>query len=96
MAGLNWLDVYNVFFPKIYIHELKRNLALEREIELEKSMEKNKDHPDICAYHCENFMWFDDKKRHAESKKEQQKDYDESKWPNKLSFYAEKIKVENL
>lgn len=96
MAGLGWLDVYNVFFSKIYIHELKRNLALERELELEKSVEKNQNHPDVCGYHCENVGWFQEEKENAKTKNSKRKEYDASKWPNKLSHYAEGIKLENL
>jgi hypothetical protein len=96
MPGLDWLDVYMVFFPKIYIHELKRNLTLERQLELTKSVERNQNHPDVCEYHWENVMWFRDG-TNAKVTREVQKEYDESKWPNKLGHYADnRIKLENL
>lgn len=80
MEGLEWEEVYTLFFPKIYRHEYERNLKLEREIELEESVKRNMNHPDVCSYHAENIMW------HAEDPKGRlmknlRKEYANSKWP---------------
>ena len=86
IAELEWEEVYSLFFPKIYRHEYKRNLELERAIELEESVERNKDHPDVCEYHQENIGWAEDGS-HAKTMKNLRRNYAESKWPKKLMVY---------
>lgn len=80
IPGLEWEDVYAVYFPKIYQHEYKRNILLEREIELEESVKRNKNHPDVCEYHYENICWMEDG-YHKKTMKELRKVYAETKWP---------------
>lgn len=80
MEGLEWEEVYAVFFPKIYRHEFKRNLDLESEIALENSIKKHQDSPDVCCYHAENIGWYHDGS-HDECMKGTRKRYANSKWP---------------
>jgi hypothetical protein len=82
IAGLEWEEVYSLFFPKIYRHEYKRNLKLEEEIELEESIERNKENPNVCSYHQENIMWADDPD--MDCSKRIRQEYAQSKWPNPL------------
>ena len=90
LEGLEWEEVYAMFFIKIYRHEYKRNLALENEIFLEASLNRHEDSKDICDYHCENYE-FREMEWHKGSKERQEKEYAESKWPNPLSHYASKL-----
>jgi beta-glucanase (GH16 family) len=83
LADLAWEEVYAVYFPKIYKHEYERNLKFEREIELEASVKKNLNHPDVCGYHAENCGWYVDD-THGESMKGLRRWYANSKWPNPL------------
>lgn len=87
MEGLEWEEVYTLFFPKIYRHEYERNLKLEREIELEESIKRNMNHPDVCGYHQENLGWYEDGS-HAQSMKGVRKQYAESKWPKPLTKWG--------
>lgn len=86
IAGLEWQEVYALFYPKIYKHEYARNLELEREIELEASVKRNVTHPDVCDYHEENVMWMEDG-THAKTMKELRHKYATSKWPKPLKVY---------
>ena len=90
IPGLEWTEVYGLFFPKIYKHELERNLKLERELVSEASVEKHKDHPDVCGYHSENVGWAEDGS-HEKCMKSLRRWYGESKWPNSLErkYYGE-------
>ena len=83
IKGLEWTEVYGLFFPKIYKHEFERNLKLEREIELEESVKRNMHNRDVCAYHCENIGWMEDG-LHEKTMKKLRRWYSESKWPNSL------------
>lgn len=80
MEGLEWEEVYAVYFPKIYRHEYKRNLKLESEIALEKSIEKHQDNPKVCSYHYENVLWYYDG-NHAKCMARTRKEYANTKWP---------------
>lgn len=82
IVGLNWEEVYSAYFPKIYKHEFKRNIVLEREIELEKSVKRNKYHPDVCSYHQENIGWMNDPEMNV--MKDLRRNYAQSKWPKPL------------
>lgn len=86
IAGLEWEEVYGVFFPKIFKHEFERNLKLERELELDESVKRNEKHPDVCDYHYENITWMNDG-THKKSMKDLWRRYHKSKWPNKLGYY---------
>lgn len=86
IAGLEWQEVYALFFPKIYKHELQRNLELEREIELEESVKRNAENPDVCDYHQENIGWMNDG-FHKETMKDLRHKYATSKWPKPLKVY---------
>lgn len=86
LADLEWEEVYSIFFPKIYKHEYERNLILEREIELEESLERNKHDPDVCDYHMENIGWTEDG-FHKKTMKALRRRYAESKWPKDLKSY---------
>ena len=86
IPGLDWEEVYALFFPKIYRHEYKRNLELEREIELEESIKRNEKNPNICCYHDENIMWMHDG-THKETMKRLRRNYAQSKWPKALKVY---------
>lgn len=82
ILGLEWEEVYSLFFPKIYRHEYKRNFRYEQEIELEESVKRNKEHPDVCSYHSENIMWANDPDMNCS--KGIRRDYANSKWPKPL------------
>lgn len=86
LVGLEWEEVYSLFFPKIYRHEYQRNLELEQAIELEESVKRNGDHPDVCWYHLENVEWATDgfQKKYM---KELRRNYAQTKWPKKLRVY---------
>lgn len=86
IEGLEWEEVYALFFPKIYRHEYERNLLLEREIELEESIKRNMKHPDVCDYHQENLGWYEDG-THKKTMKHLRKNYSQSKWPKPLKVY---------
>lgn len=86
IEGLEWEEVYALFFPKIYRHEYQRNLALEREIELEESIKRNMKHPDVCDYHQENLGWYHDG-THKDCMKGLRRNYCQTKWPNPLKKY---------
>lgn len=81
-AGLEWLEVYGIFFPKIFKHEYDRNLKFERELEQERIVKWHQDHPGICGYHSESVGWLHDG-FHAKCMKELRREYATSKWPNK-------------
>jgi hypothetical protein len=83
IKGLEWEEVYSLFFPKIYRHEYQRNLKLEQEIELEESVARNMNNPDVCSYHDEDIGWTHDG-THKESMKGLRREYAESKWPKPL------------
>lgn len=86
IKGLEWTEVYGLFFPKIYKHEYQRNLELEREIELEASVKRNMHNFDVCNYHRENVGWMEDG-THKETMKGVRRNYANSKWPKPLRGY---------
>lgn len=85
IAGLEWEEVYAIYFPKIFKHEHKRNLRYEGELVLDKLVRKYYENPDpnICCYHEENVGWYADGS-HDETMKKTRKDYADSKWPKPL------------
>ena len=86
IIGLEWVEVYGLFYPKIYKHEFERNLKLERELELDESVKRNEKHPDVCDYHGENIEWMNDGS-HDKTMKELRHKYSTSKWPKPLKVY---------
>lgn len=86
IVGLDWEEVYALYFPKIYRHEYERNIKLEREIELEESVKRNENNPAVCDYHQENIGWMLDG-THKTSMKGLRRNYAQSKWPNALKAY---------
>lgn len=86
IPGLEWQEVYALFYQKIYKHEYARNLELEREIELEESVKHNLHNLDVCEYHQENVMWYEDG-THAKVMKKRRHEYAISKWPKQLRVY---------
>jgi hypothetical protein len=86
IVDLEWQEVYALFYPKIYKHEYRRNLELELQIELEESVRRNQDNPDVCGYHQENVGWMGDG-FHDNSMKDLRRNYANSKWPKPLQGY---------
>ena len=75
-----WIELYKLYFDRIYEHEYKRNEYVERE-RAEMRLRKEVGVGALCGYHGE----FDDKfvervHRDLEAK------YAKSKWPNKLLY----------
>jgi hypothetical protein len=85
LVDLEWQEVYAMFYPKIYKHEYRRNLELEREIELEESVMRNQHNPDVCGYHQENIAWMGDPQMNV--LKDLRRNYAVSKWPKPLKVY---------
>ena len=83
IQGLEWEEVYALYFPKIFKHEHERNIRYEREAALDKLVRKYcyTRNPDICGYHSENLGWFAE---YGSPMKGVRKDYANSKWPNPL------------
>lgn len=86
LAKFDWEEVYALFFLQIYKHEYERNLILEREIELEESVKRHKDDPNVCSHHLENIEWMEDG-FHKKVMKAVRRSYAKSKWPNDLKSY---------
>lgn len=78
-AGLDWLEIYGVFFPKIFKHEYERNFKFERDIEFEKNTILHEDDPNVCEYHWENVIWMHDG-FHKKTMKEVRHKYATSKY----------------
>lgn len=89
IEGLEWEEVYAVYFPKIFKHEHQRNLRYEEEVALDKLVRKYHVTPDpnICCYHQENLAWFGGDSYNKTMKKVRQK-YATSKWPNSNSAWS--------
>jgi len=85
IVDLEWQEVYALFYPKIYKHEYRRNLELELQIELEESVRRNQDNPDVCGYHQEDIGWMDDPQMNV--LKDLRRNYAASKWPKPLRVY---------
>jgi hypothetical protein len=85
IEGLEWEEVYALYFPKIFRHEYARNLRYEGELALDRLTRKYYANPDpnICCYHHENLGWFADG-MHAKTMKAVRQDYAQSKWPNPI------------
>lgn len=81
IEGLEWEEVYALYFPKIYRHEYERNHHLERELELEASIVRNMKNLNVCSYHQETLAWYEDGS-HKKTMKETRREYAQSKWPN--------------
>lgn len=88
IEGLEWEEVYAIYFPKIFKHEHKRNLQYERELELDRLVKKYYYYPDpnICSYHQENLGWYGDG-MHSKTLKRTCTEYSNTKWPNPLKPY---------
>lgn len=78
-AGLEWLEIYTLFFARIYKHEYERNLTFERAIENEKNTIRHQDDDNVCGYHWENVMWLHDG-FHKDTMKEVRREYATSKY----------------
>ena len=85
--GLAYWDIFTKHFQmyqrRIFRHELQRNMVLEREIQLAKSIDLHGEDPHICSYHQESVGWHYDGFSAKVFRKTYQA-YCESKWPKPL------------
>lgn len=79
----NYVDVYTTMFRRIYEHEYKRNMFVERERRTYNIRMSRTQWNDVCSYHAE----FDDDFCEEVMKKVEQ-EYAKSKWPNKLPAWV--------
>ena len=75
----SFVDLYTIYFRKIYDHEYARNHYVERERITYFESVNPKNRETICDYHCE----FEDEFK-KKVYKEVEKNYAKSKWPKPL------------
>jgi hypothetical protein len=84
-AGFDAIDVYTLFFRRIYEHELKRTMKILYKREEHACLLRNLD-KDVCGYHEESVMWYQEetfgpKKTYMKNAEDE---YRNSKWPKPL------------
>jgi hypothetical protein len=85
-AGFDAVDVYTLFFRRIYEHELKRNMKILYAREELACLLLNLD-KEVCSYHQESQAWYESEEfgKKKDYLKDAEKEYRESKWPKSAS-----------
>jgi len=80
------VDVYILYFRRIYEHELKRNMKILYAREELACLLRNLD-KEVCSYHQESQAWYEDEEfgKKKDYLKDAEKKYRESKWPKGAS-----------
>jgi hypothetical protein len=80
------VDVYLLYFRRIYEHELKRRMAIMYAREDLACLLRNLD-KEVCGYHQESQMWYETEEfgKKKDYLKDAEKNYRESKWPKGAS-----------
>ena len=80
------VDIYLLYFRRIYDHELKRRLEIMYAREELAVLLRNLD-KEVCGYHQESQMWYDTEEfgKKKDYLKDAEKNYRESKWPKGAS-----------
>ena len=78
-ARMEYVDLYTTMFRRIYEHEYKRNMFVERQRRDYAIRMSRSQWNDLCDYHAE----FDDDFCERVMR-DVEKEYAKSKWPNKL------------
>lgn len=80
------VDIYLLYFRRIYDHELKRRLEIMYAREDLAVLLRNLD-KEVCGYHQENQMWYETEEfgKKEDYLKAAEKKYRESKWPKGVS-----------
>jgi hypothetical protein len=76
------VDVYILYFRRIYDHELKRNMKILYKREELACLLRNLD-KDVCDYHQESQMWYETEEygKKKDYLKDAEGEYRETKWP---------------
>jgi hypothetical protein len=80
------VDIYLLYFRRIYDHELKRNMKILYAREELACLIRNLD-KEVCSYHQESQMWYETEEfgKKKDYLKDAEKEYRESKWPKSES-----------
>jgi uncharacterized protein YfaT (DUF1175 family) len=76
------VDVYLLYFRRIYDHELKRNMKILYAREELACLVRNLD-KEVCSYHQESQAWYesDEFGKKKDYLKDAEREYRETKWP---------------
>lgn len=76
------VDIYLLYFRRIYKHELKRNIKILVARADHECLIRNLD-KEVCSYHSENQMWYETEEfgKKGDDLKEAETEYTNSKWP---------------
>ena len=79
------VDVYLLYFRRIYEHELKRTMKILYAREELACLVRNLG-KEVCSYHSESQGWYEDETfgKKKDYLKSEEKEYAETKWPKPL------------
>jgi hypothetical protein len=86
LAEFEPLDIYLLYFRRIYTHELKRTKKILAARAVHECLVRNLD-KEVCSYHSENQMWYESEQfeKKGDDLKQAETEFRNSKWPKGAS-----------